>query len=104
MVVGKSSKAISVKIDCQWIIGHTQSIDTHIELPASKEKRIKYISLADIVLGRGVFAGSLPFADLTNFIEDKYALPLAFGCLNSLMTTGFIIHSILSLFCLLNYS
>ncbi len=104
MIVGESSEAISVKIDCKRIIGDTQSIDTHVELPASKEKRIKYISLADIVLRRGVFVGSLPFADFTNFIENKYAFSLAFRCLNTLINTGFMIHSILSLFCLLNYS
>ncbi len=104
MIMGKSSKAIPIKINCKRIIGDTQSIDTHIKLPASKKERVEYISLADIVLRRGVFVGPLPFADVTNFIEDKNAFSLAFRCLNRQTTTGFMIHSILSLFCLLNYS
>lgn len=60
--------------------------------------------MTDVVLGRNIFIGALPLADVTDLIEDEYALSLAFGSLHSEICTGFMIHNIFSLFCLLNYS
>jgi hypothetical protein len=48
--MGKSSKATSVEIHSQWVVGGAKSVDTHIELPTPEEQRIEDVPLADIVL------------------------------------------------------
>jgi len=78
MVMGKSSKAIPIEVDCEWVVGNTQGIDTHIKLPPSKQKRVEDISLADVVFSRNILIGSLPLADVADLVEDEDALPLAF--------------------------
>lgn len=77
--MGKSSKATSVEIHGQWVVGGAKSVDTHIELPSPEEQRIEDVPLANIVLNRYFLVGALPFIDLANFVEDENAFALAPG-------------------------
>ena len=81
MVVGKSSEARTIQINCQRIVRGAKSIDTHIELSSSEEQRIGDISLADIILNV-LLACSLPLSDFGDAVEDEDASALAFGGLS----------------------
>ena len=53
--------------------------------------------MAYVVLGVNLLIGAFPAVDVADFIEDEDALSLAFGGLHLKSSTGFMIHSILSL-------
>lgn len=95
--MGKSSKSTSIQIDGKWIIACTESIDSHIEFSSSKKQRIQNIPLAYIILNGYFLITSFPSVDVSDFIENEDTFSLAFRCLNKAVSTGFMIHKILSL-------
>lgn len=76
MVVGKTSEARTIQINCQRIVRGAKGIDTHIELSSSEEQWIGDISLADIILNI-LLAGSLPLSNFRDAVEDEDASALA---------------------------
>lgn len=48
--MGESCEPSSVEIDGQGLVGGAKDVDSHVELPATEEQRIKQISLADVGL------------------------------------------------------
>lgn len=90
------SKPTSVQIYSQWIVTCAQDVYTHIEFSTSQEQRVEDIPLTDVAFN-GLPVGSLPATDVTDFVKYEYAFPLALGSLVYRSSTGFMIHSNLSL-------
>lgn len=100
----ESCKTSSIQINGKRIVGSAQSVDPHIKLSSSEKQRIQQIPLTDIGLRRTVSIESFPARHISDLVENKYALALAFGCLHQVPYTGFIIHSDLLSFCVRLYS
>lgn len=84
MVMSKTGKTSSIQVNCERLVICAKYINTHIEFTATKKHWIQKISLADILLDRGVSGRCLPSCYVVDFVEYENTFALAFGSLNFL--------------------
>ena len=100
----KSGKPCPIKVYRQRLIRSAKGIDTHVKFSASKEQRIKKISLGYVRLRWIIAIEGFPFGYISYFAKNENAFSLAFGGLTIEKVTGFMIHkALLSLCVRLNY-
>ena len=105
MVVSEAGEPVAVEVDSQGVVGCDEGVDAHVKLAAAEEEGVEDVALADVVLDSYVLVGALPAVDFADAIEDENALALALRGLLVSSSTGFMIHSTLSLcWCFLNSS
>ena len=80
--MGKPAKCLAIQVNCEWLVGCDQEIDSHIELFSSDQKWVVDVSLNNIWIGLRVVRDPtvviLSFLNLTDFVEEEDPLALGF--------------------------
>lgn len=91
----ESCEARPVEIDGERLVRGAQSINSHVELTSTEQKRVQQVSLTNIWLWWVIPIERFPLGNIANLVKYENSLPLALAGLHRRSLTGFMIHNVL---------